>query len=96
MCFLQTHNQGLRQLFLTVSFDLFDKRSTPDGVLVSLRFWKHRKRQVEGPCRALFQLKKSQGFKVQGSETEKRELLGGREEKSVYPTVRGLAWRANQ
>ena len=33
VCFQQTYNQGLRQLFLTVSWDL---RATPNGVLVSL------------------------------------------------------------
>ena len=33
MCFQQTHNQGLCQLFLTVSWDLC---ATPGGVLVSL------------------------------------------------------------
>ena len=36
MRFQQTHNQGLRQLLLTVSWDLRAKRGTPDGVLVSL------------------------------------------------------------
>ena len=34
--FQQTHNQGLRQLFLTVSRDFCAQRSTPDAVLVSL------------------------------------------------------------
>ena len=34
--FQQTHNQGLRQLFLTVSWDLLAERGTPDGVLDSL------------------------------------------------------------
>ena len=34
--FQQTHNQGLRQLLLTVSLDLRASRGTPDGVLVSL------------------------------------------------------------
>ena len=34
--FQQTHNQGLRQLLLTVSWDLRAWRGTPDGVLVSL------------------------------------------------------------
>ena len=34
--FQQTHNQGLRQLLLTVSWDLRAYRGTPGGVLVSL------------------------------------------------------------
>ena len=34
--FQQTYNQGLRQLFLTVSWDLHTFRDTPDGVLLSL------------------------------------------------------------
>ena len=36
MCFQQTHNQGLRLLFLKVSWDLRTQRSTPDSVLVSI------------------------------------------------------------
>ena len=36
MHFLQTHNQGLRQLFMTLSMDLCAYRGTPDGILVSL------------------------------------------------------------
>ena len=36
VCFRQTHNQGLRQLLLMVSWDLHAKRGTPDVVLVSL------------------------------------------------------------
>ena len=34
--FQQTHNQSLRQLLLTVSWDLRALRATPDGVFVSL------------------------------------------------------------
>ena len=34
--FHQTHNQGLRLLLWTVSWDLRAYRGTPDGVLVSL------------------------------------------------------------
>ena len=34
--FQQMHNKGLRQLFLTVSWDLSAKQATPDSVLVSL------------------------------------------------------------
>ena len=36
VCFQQTHNQGSRQLLLTVSLDLRAQRGTPYGVLVSL------------------------------------------------------------
>ena len=54
--FQQTHNQGLRQLFSTVSWDLQAWRSTPDSVLVMCR--KQRTMRVEGPWRALCQLKK--------------------------------------
>ena len=55
--FQQTHNQGLRQLLLTVSWDLRAKCGTPDGVLVSLYFRAQRTRQVKGPWRVLCQLK---------------------------------------
>ena len=34
--FQQTHNQGLRQLFLSVFWDLLAYRTTPDSVLVSM------------------------------------------------------------
>ena len=37
MRFQQTHNQGLRQLFLTVYWDLRSQRGTYDSVLVSLQ-----------------------------------------------------------
>ena len=47
--FQQTHNQGLLQLFLTVSWDLRAQRGTPDSVLVSLQFQKQRTRRDEGP-----------------------------------------------
>ena len=49
VCFQQTHNPGLLQMFLTVSWDLCAERSTPDSDLVSQYFWKHHRGQVDGP-----------------------------------------------
>ena len=51
------HNQGLRQLFLTVSWDLHGWHSTTGGVLVSIQFWKQCTGRIEGPLRAQRQLK---------------------------------------
>ena len=58
-------NQGLRQLFLAVSWDLRAYHDTPNGVLVSLC----------GPLKGAVSAEKA----LQGSKTEMRELLGGME-----------------
>ena len=63
------HNQGLRQLFLAVSWDLGAYHDTPNGVLVSLC----------GPLKGAVSAEKA----LQGSKTETREFLGGTEENSV-------------
>ena len=76
--------KGLRQLFLTVSWDLHAWHGTPESVLVSLQFRKQHMRRVQGPSRVPCQLKKA----LQGSKTETAELLGGMEEKSI--SGRGL------
>ena len=49
--FLQTHKQGLRQLFLKVSWDLLAWRDTADGVLVYRLVPKKCARRVQGPTR---------------------------------------------
>ena len=74
--FQQSHNQGLRQLLFTVSWELH----TPDGVHVSLWFRKQCPRRVEGPLKGATSAQKA----LQGSEMETRQLLG--KEKSVSPT----------
>ena len=75
MRFEQTHSQGLRQLYLTVSWDLRTLRDTPDGVLVSPKSGKQRMRQ---------------GLRVlQRSGTETRESLGGTKEDSKLLMIPG-------
>ena len=72
MRFLQTHNQGLRQLLLTVSWDLRDCISVvPEATHEASR----------GPEKGAMSAQKA----LRGSETETRELLGGTEENSVSP-----------
>ena len=47
--FKQTHNQGVCQLFLTVSWSHRAKGEKPNSVLDSLQFRKQHTRQVRGP-----------------------------------------------
>ena len=79
---LQTYNHCLSWVFLTVSWGLRALRDTPDGVLVSLEFQKQH--MSGGPLKGTF----SAQIALLGSETEKRDLLAGTEEKSVFP-IRG-------
>ena len=59
VCFQQKHNQGLRQLFMTLSLGPRPLQGTThDGVLVSLKFRKQCTRHVEGNWSLRFQLKK--------------------------------------
>ena len=84
--FQQTHNQSLRQLFLTVSWDLCAQRDTPDGVLVSLQFWKQCMRWSWEPFKGIVPAQKA----LHGSKTEMR----GRTKENIF-TTRG-PWFAPQ
>ena len=87
--FQQTHNQGLHQLILTVSWDLCAKASTAQ-LTGSLFLSSVRSNAVEGPWRPPCQA-------LQGSETETGGLLVGMEEKRISPTrVNWIALQANQ
>ena len=58
-CVLQIHYQGLCQLFSSVTWDLCASHDTPDGVLVSLEFWKQQMRWGWGHLKGVVSSKKS-------------------------------------
>ena len=74
------HNEGLRQLLLTVSWDLRALRSTP--VLVSLSVVPEATHEAS---RGIEKGAVSAEKALRGCETETRELLGGTEENIVSP-----------
>ena len=87
--FLQTHNQGLRKLFLTVSWDLCAQCGTPDRVLVSLQFRKQPMKRSEGhvssknPARVQDQgVANGRNYRSKTKEL----LMGGSTENSVFLT----------
>ena len=80
--FQQTHNQGLHQLFWTLSWELHPKRATPSGVQYHISVVPEAMHEASrGPLKGAVSAKEA----LQGSETEMRELLGGMEENSVSP-----------
>ena len=78
---LQTHNQGLRQLLLTVPLRLAQHTWWCPCISVVLEAMQ------EASCRPLRGAVSAQKA-LRGSETETRELLGGTEENIVSP-IRG-------
>ena len=56
--FQQTHNRGLRPLFVTVSWDLCAQRATPEDIFVYLYLRSNVRVEVEGPWRVPCPLKK--------------------------------------
>ena len=79
MRFQQTHNQALRQLLLTVSWDL---RPYTAHLTVRISVVPEATHDASrGPEKGAVSAQKA----LRGSETETRELLGGTEENSVSP-----------
>ena len=70
--FLQTHNQGMHQLYLAVSKDLHALHNKPNSVLVFLQFRFSSWGEVDGPSKAAVSAQTA----LQGSRTETRECWG--------------------
>ena len=86
--------QGLHQLFLTVSWELRPKCNPPDGVFVSLSFRKQRTRGGLGPWRVPCQFKKPfNGLRLrQGNCLEERKSPDLPEEGSLIQATQASQW----